>query len=126
MIKTTKTKALSLSMMVSFALTGMANANVTDKDILNDQATTDDVVSYGLGLKGQRYSPLSKINTETVKDMRPVWAFSLGGEKQRGQESQPVIKDGVMYITGSYSRVLQLMREPVKNYGNTMHDYLTE
>ena len=31
--------------------------------------------------------------------------FSLGGEKQKGQETQPMIKDGVMYITGSYSRV---------------------
>jgi len=105
MIKTTKTKALSLSMMVSLAISGMANAGVTNKDILNDQMTTNDVVSYGLGLKGQRYSPLTKINTDTVKEMRPVWSFSLGGEKQRGQESQPLIKDGVMYITGSYSRV---------------------
>ena len=105
MIKTTKTKVLSLSMMVSLALTGMANANVTNKDIANDQMTTDDVVSYGLGLRAQRYSPLTKINTETVKDMRPVWSFSLGGEKQRGQESQPLVKDGVMYISGSYSRV---------------------
>ncbi len=105
MITTSKRKALSLSMIVSLALTGMANANVTNKDILKDQMTTDDVVSYGLGLKGQRFSPLKKINTDTVKEMRPVWAFSLGGEKQRGQESQPLIKDGVMYITGSYSRV---------------------
>ncbi|MBL0709948.1 MAG: PQQ-dependent methanol/ethanol family dehydrogenase [Colwellia sp.] len=108
MSKMTKTKALSLSMMVSLAVSGMANAGVTNKDILNDQATTDDVVSYGLGLKGQRYSPLTKINTDTVKDMRTAWVFSLGGEKQRGQESQPLIKDGVMYITGSYSRVFAI------------------
>ncbi|MDT9647046.1 PQQ-binding-like beta-propeller repeat protein, partial [Pseudomonas sp. JV245A] len=26
-------------------------------------------------------------------------------EKQRGQQAQPLIKDGVMYMTGSYSRV---------------------
>ena len=108
MIKITKTKALSLSMVVSLAISGMANANVTDKDILNDQMTTEDVVSYGLGLKGQRYSPLKKINTDTVKDMRTAWVFSLGGEKQRGQESQPLIKDGVMYVTGSYSRVFAI------------------
>lgn len=80
-------------------------AGVTDEDILADQATTDDVVSYGLGLRGQRFSPLDAINRETVEEIRPVWAFSLGGEKQRGQESQPMIKDGVMYVTGSYSRV---------------------
>ncbi|RJX75614.1 PQQ-dependent dehydrogenase, methanol/ethanol family [Vibrio sinensis] len=105
MINAYKSTKLSLSLCIALALCGTANANVTDKDISNDQATTDDVVSYGLGLKGQRYSPLTKINGETVKEMRPVWAFSLGGEKQRGQESQPLIKDGVMYITGSYSRM---------------------
>ena len=96
---------LSLSVLISLALSPAVSANVTDKDILNDQATTGDVVSYGMGLRGQRYSPLAKINTDTVQEIRPVWAFSLGGEKQRGQESQPLIKDGVMYVTGSYSRV---------------------
>ncbi|WP_274602113.1 PQQ-dependent methanol/ethanol family dehydrogenase [Vibrio sp. S9_S30] len=81
---------------------------VTDADILNDQETPEDVVSYGLGLRAQRFSSLDKVNKETVEEIRPVWAFSLGGEKQRGQESQPMIKDGVMYITGSYSRVFAI------------------
>ena len=98
MITAGKNKILSLSIAMSLTFTGLANAGVTDKDIANDQMTTNDVVTYGLGLKGQRYSPLDKINTETVKQMHPVWSFSLGGEKQRGQESQPMVKDGVMYI----------------------------
>jgi len=105
MINAYKSTKLSLSLCITLALCGTASANVTDKDIANDQMTTNDVVSYGMGLKGQRYSPLTKINGDTVEEMRPVWAFSLGGEKQRGQESQPLIKDGVMYITGSYSRM---------------------
>ncbi|WP_218312553.1 PQQ-dependent methanol/ethanol family dehydrogenase [Alteromonas antoniana] len=92
--------ALSLG-AVSFS----AQAAVTDKEILNDQSSTDDVVSYGLGPRGQRFSPLDTLNTKNVKKMHPVWAFSLGGEKQRGQESQPLVKDGVMYVTGSYSRI---------------------
>lgn len=78
---------------------------VTDKDIMNDQATADDVVSYGMGLQGQRYSPIDTLNTDNIKNLQPVWAFSFGGEKMRGQESQPMIKDGVMYVTASYSRV---------------------
>ncbi|WP_027856589.1 PQQ-dependent methanol/ethanol family dehydrogenase [Marinobacterium jannaschii] len=93
------------AMVAAMSLAGMANAGVTDQDILNDAMTTDDVVSNGLGPRGQRFSPLTKVNTDTVKDLRPVWAFSFGGEKQRGQESQPMVKDGVMYVTGSYSRV---------------------
>ena len=99
-------KKFTLSALVAaMAIAGTAQAGVTDKDILNDQMTTGDVLTYGMGLRGQGYSPMDKINTETVKDMRPVWAFSFGGEKQRGQESQPMVKDGVMYVTASYSRV---------------------
>ncbi|NRA56210.1 MAG: PQQ-dependent methanol/ethanol family dehydrogenase [Gammaproteobacteria bacterium] len=100
-----KNKLITVSAAVALAFSATASASVTNEDILNDQATTQDVVSYGMGLKAQRYSPLTLINTETIEGLRPVWGFSLGGEKQRGQESQPLIKDGVMFITGSYSRV---------------------
>jgi alcohol dehydrogenase (cytochrome c) len=99
-------KTFAISALTAAMLTaGSAQAAVTDQDIMNDAMTTDDVVTNGMGHQGQRYSPLDMINTETVKDMRPVWAFSFGGEKQRGQESQPMVKDGVMYVTASYSRV---------------------
>ena len=98
-------KRIALALLVCAGAIAPAQANVTDKDIQNDQATTDDIVSYGMGLRAQRYSPLSAINKDTIEEIRPVWAFSLGGEKQRGQESQPMVKDGVMYVTGSYSRV---------------------
>ena len=87
------------------AMTGVAQAKVTDKDIVNDQATPGDVVSYGLGPRGQRFSPIDTMNTSNVKKLSPVWAFSFGGEKQRGQESQPLVKDGIMFVTASYSRI---------------------
>ncbi|WP_299195409.1 PQQ-dependent methanol/ethanol family dehydrogenase [uncultured Amphritea sp.] len=93
------------ALVAAMSVSGLSQANVTDKDILDDQKTVEDVVSNGMGPRGQRYSPLDMINTATVKDMRPVWSFSFGGEKQRGQESQPMVKDGVMYVTASYSRV---------------------
>ena len=80
-------------------------APVTYDEILNDEKTTEDVLTYGHGQKGQRYSTLTQVNKETVKNLVPVWNFSFGGEKQRGQESQPLVKDGVMYVTASYSRI---------------------
>lgn len=102
-------KGLALtSLVVAMSMTGLAQAGVTDQDILNDQATTQDVVTNGMGLRGQRFSSLDKVNGDTVQDLRPVWGFSFGGEKQRGQESQPMVKDGVMYVTGSYSRVFAI------------------
>ena len=56
----------------------------------------------------QRYSPSTKINTKNVKDLVPAWSFSFGGEKQRGQQSQPVVHNGKMFVTGSYSRAFAL------------------
>ncbi|MEL7278955.1 MAG: PQQ-dependent methanol/ethanol family dehydrogenase [Pseudomonadota bacterium] len=92
-----------------FAATGLAMAeDVTWEDILNDHETTDDVLMYGFGNNAQRYSSLDQINADNVEHMTPSWAFSFGDEKQRGQESQAVIHDGTIYITGSYSRVWAL------------------
>jgi alcohol dehydrogenase (cytochrome c) len=102
-------KKFALSAMIAaMTIAGTASAKVTEQDILNDQATTNDVVTNGMGHRGQRFSPLDKIDTDTVKDLRPVWSFSFGGEKQRGQESQPLVKDGVMFVTGSYSRLFAI------------------
>jgi alcohol dehydrogenase (cytochrome c) len=81
---------------------------VTQQDILDDAETTNQIVTYGLGPRAHRYSPLDKINTDNVKDVVPAWAFSFGGEKQRGQESQALVYDGVIYVTGSYSRVFAI------------------
>ena len=78
---------------------------VTEADLANDTASTGDVLTNGMGRHLQRHSPLDTLNKENVDNLVPAWAFSLGGEKQRGQETQPIIHDGVMYITGSYSRL---------------------
>ncbi len=92
---------------VAFALiaaTG-AQAQVTEDMLANDATMTEQVVTNGMGRHLQRYSPLETLNKDNVKNLVPAWAFSLGGEKQRGQETQPIIYDGIMYITGSYSRM---------------------
>jgi alcohol dehydrogenase (cytochrome c) len=34
--------------------------------------------------------------------------MSFGGEKQRGQESQPLVHNGKMFVTASYSRIFAL------------------
>jgi alcohol dehydrogenase (cytochrome c) len=102
-------RANLLSALVAAALASTAaHAAVTDQMIANDAKTTDDVLSWGIGTEGQRYSPLKQINPGTISRLVPVWSFSFGGEKQRGQESQPIIHDGKMYVTASYSRIFAL------------------
>ena len=95
--------AASVSLM-ALAST-QATAQVTEEEVANDQTITDQIVTNGMGRNLQRYSPLDQINTDSVQNLVPAWASSLGGEKQRGQETQPLVYDGIMYVTGSYSRL---------------------
>jgi alcohol dehydrogenase (cytochrome c) len=97
-----------LSLLVCAGLASMAHATVTDQMIDNDAKSTGDVLSWGIGTQGQRYSPLKQINPSSINKLVPVWSFSFGGEKQRGQESQPVIHNGKMFVTASYSRIFAL------------------
>ncbi|AUH64971.1 PQQ-dependent methanol/ethanol family dehydrogenase [Paracoccus zhejiangensis] len=98
-------KLLTATAMLAVMMAVPALAQVTEEDLAKDQSVTETVLTNGMGRDLQRFSPLDKINKENVKQLVPAWAFSMGGEKQRGQETQPLIYDGVMYVTGSYSRL---------------------
>ncbi|MEL6965033.1 MAG: PQQ-binding-like beta-propeller repeat protein, partial [Pseudomonadota bacterium] len=74
----------------------MANAQSAD-ELINDTVTPGDVLTYGMGYGQQRYSSLDQISVDTVSGLVPVWAYSL--DDSRGQESFPLVKDGVMYVT---------------------------
>jgi len=87
---------------------GATGKGVTWEDILNDQQTNNDVLMYGMGIKAQRYSSLDRINADNVGRLKPKWSFSFGDEKQRGQEGQALVRDGIVYITASYSRIFAL------------------
>lgn len=100
-----KNLMLAASAFALVATGAIAAGGVTEADLANDTANTSSVLTNGMGRHLQRFSPLETLNKDNVKNLVPAWAFSLGGEKQRGQETQPLIHDGVMYITGSYSRV---------------------
>ncbi len=98
-------RKLVLAAIAVIACSSAAYAGVTEDDLARDAETVGDVLTNGMGRGLQRFSPMETLNTGNVKNLVPAWAFSLGGEKQRGQESQPIIYDGIMYITGSYSRL---------------------
>jgi len=82
-----------------------APAGVTDEMIEHDGQSTGDVLTVGMDPRAQRYSPLSQVNTRTVAQLVPAWVMSLGGEKQRGMEGAPLIFNGRMFVTASYSRI---------------------
>lgn len=100
-----------IGVLVSVALAGpfaVHAAGVTDAMIENGGKATNGVLSWGMGQQGQRFSPLTQVNAKSVSKLVPAWSFSFGGEKQRGQESQPLVHNGKMFVTGSYSRIYAL------------------
>ena len=105
-------KLLTLTLTLASALASAASqvgaAGVTDQMIQAEATATGNVLTWGVNTQGQRYSPLRQVNAGNVARLVPAWAFSFGGEKQRGQESQPVIYNGRMFVTGSYSRIFAL------------------
>ena len=69
----------------------------------NDHRSAGDVLTYGMGYNNQRYSALKAINTGNVRELVPVWNYSLNNPQ--GQESQPIVYEGVMYVTTHTSTV---------------------
>lgn len=58
---------------------------------------------YGRTYTDQRFSPLSQINQQTVSRLGLVWSREFA--TTRGLEATPLVENGVLYTTGSWSVV---------------------
>ena len=75
--------------------------------LANADADAAEWMTYGRTYDEHRYSPLKLINTDNVGQLKLAWHIDLDAA-HRAQESTPVIVDGVMYITTSWSKVLAI------------------
>src|ERR1700757_834092 len=89
-------RSMAFAALLSAALPFAALAQ-TAEDLRNDEKTPGDVLVYGMGYAGQRFSPLARINKDNVRRLVPMWAYSLSD--LQGGESFPIVKDGVIYVT---------------------------
>jgi alcohol dehydrogenase (cytochrome c) len=55
---------------------------------------------------GHGFSPLHQINTDSVKDLVPVWTFATGTVE--GHEAPPMVNNGMMFVTTPGMQVLAL------------------
>lgn len=63
-------------------------------------------LAHGRTYDEQRYSPLKLINDGNVGELGLAWSFDT--DTTRGLEASPIVVDGVMYTTGSWSTVFAL------------------
>jgi quinohemoprotein ethanol dehydrogenase len=68
-----------------------------------NEARTNDWPSHGLDYAETRFSKLEQVNAGNVKDLGLAWSYNL--ESTRGVEATPLVVDGVMYVSASWSIV---------------------
>ncbi|QWG12855.1 PQQ-dependent dehydrogenase, methanol/ethanol family [Bradyrhizobium sediminis] len=76
---------------------------VDGASIKANTATSNDWPTIGLDYAETRFSKLNQINADNVKKLGLVWSYPL--ESSRGVEATPVVVDGIMYQTASWSVV---------------------
>ena len=74
--------------------------------IIGADAEPENWLAHGRTYGEQRYSPLDKIKADNVKDLGLAWTYETG--TIRGLEASPIVVDGVMFATGSWSKVYAL------------------
>ncbi len=71
--------------------------------ILKADAEPGNWLAHGRTYDEQRYSPLEEITVENVADLGVAWFWDT--DTTRGLEATPIVVDGVMFSTGSWSVV---------------------
>lgn len=102
----------AVKLMSLLALTGAAVAlasqspsagPVDDGRIGRGQDDGANWLTAGGGRDEQHYSPLTDINDTNVARLAPAWTADF--DTTRGQEAEPLVVDGTMYVSTAWSKV---------------------
>ena len=115
-------RSLLFAAVLSSALPSAALAQTAD-DLKDDEKTPGDVLVYGMGYSGNRFSTLTQINKDNVSRLVPVWAYSLAD--LQGGEDFPVVKDGVIYVT-THNTTVAVDAKTGKQIWRVIHYYPPE
>src|SRR5437868_10280548 len=91
---------------------------VNRERLLNAQNEPQNWLMMNGDYSSQRYSKLTQINRDNVKNLRMVWALALGGMQNVGQngpeaEVNPLIDNGFMYTSDGWGGIYKVdARQP--------------
>jgi quinohemoprotein ethanol dehydrogenase len=104
---TTRRSYLPLLVPTALVLSGCGSSEgvraIDDERLVEADRDTANWLMYGRTYDEQRFSPLRQINESNVHRLGLVWSRELG--TTRGLEATPLVVDGVIYTTGSWSVV---------------------
>ncbi len=94
----------AVSGLVAFLSAGPCfGQGVTDRDLQGTANRPGDWITTGRDYAETHYSPLRDLNTANIRRLGLEWSADM--ETRRGLEATPIVLNGVMYVTGSWSVV---------------------
>jgi alcohol dehydrogenase (cytochrome c) len=105
------TAVLLGSLLMATALTPVRAADMTFERALNPEKEPHNWILHHGNYQGHRFSALKEINTDTAKNLRPVFTVALSGFQSGGRyahgnlEGTPIVEDGMMYVTDGWGSV---------------------
>src|SRR5579872_3602611 len=107
--------ALAVVLAAAFTVAAFAQYSMTvNRDrLLNAQNEPQNWLMMNGDYGSTRYSKLTQINRDNVKNLRMVWALALRGMQDVGQngpenEVNPLIDNGFMYTTDGWGTVYKI------------------
>ncbi len=98
---------LILSSPVARSQTGpvsfFESLQVDAERIIHADSEPQNWLAHGREYAEQRFSPLKQINRSSIGRLGLAWVYETG--TMRGLEATPIVVNGVIYTTGSWSRV---------------------
>ena len=93
--------------LVIIALHSCTEYRHQHKEIIDDQRliyadqSSSEWLTYGKNYSEDRHSSLNQINKSTISNLGLAWSINLG--TKRGLEATPLVANGIMYFTGTWS-----------------------
>ncbi|HEU5272109.1 MAG TPA: PQQ-binding-like beta-propeller repeat protein [Xanthobacteraceae bacterium] len=105
--------AVSLLVLAGAAPAAEYKMTVSRERLINAQNEPQNWLMMNGDYGSTRYSKLTQINRDNVKNLRLVWALALGGMQDVGQngpeeEVNPLIDNGFMYTTDGWGTVYKI------------------
>ena len=86
-----------------FLIFSCSEAVDSKNPLVDFNSSPNEWLLHGRTYAEERHSPLNQINTSNVDQIGLSWSFETG--TNRGHETTPIVKDGVMFITAPWSVV---------------------
>jgi quinohemoprotein ethanol dehydrogenase len=92
--------------LLALALTSACTDHkAADNQLINATAAAN-WLTHGGTFDEQRYSQLDKINMANVSSLGLAWSLEL--DTSRGQETTPLVVDGIIYLTTAWSKIVAI------------------